>query len=475
MRRFVDKAGENLISKSVDWQCEQSNEMMANIGQWSVFFSEDSVSLRCEKTDSGWHGDIPKRLIPFLTGIATGKSLGYLCSVIQAHNIQVKDLTKLTFSTSDAAPHTFGDGFVSLKGEMIFKLFAKAIHAMRQMQNLYEDAISDERSYRIHCALTHIESADAWHANKFESAGKDKRLALARLQQMPNQIDFSDPDNWPNGKAKLLLERSGAYTNYVLNHNHDGSSTWWQIMSNRPRLYNNEARIDYYSNIFSAYEDGDNRLLRGLRSIQAHPNVDSGQILYQLTCMLKASEKIPAIQDTLLNELMLTKAFSDPQNTNLETMCIGDWVVLDKSSIDPRLIAMLTRNTESFLAKVCLELMNIPAQEFSQSDLMSVITAKSLNLTEQDLSSIDINSFVKHLMSAFSAQKPYYTEHEFKAIRDAQIETVKYLAGKHELSKSWLDTLTGYDLEVMVMAGLGDKKKLSAPALGRVFSADLGL
>lgn len=475
MQRFVDKEGENLVAQAVAWQCEQGKEMLPDIGHWSAYFSDSYVTLR-SATENIWHGTIPKRLIPFLTAVATGKDVEYLSKVILHHKIQVKDLTRLYISTSDKWPYTFGDGFVELKGEMIFTLFAKAIHATKELENILEDAIADDRSCRMHCALTHIESNHAWHAKKFELFGRDKALALIRLQQMPHQIDFSDEANWPHGKASLLFERIGAYSDYVLNQNHRGSSTWWQIMSNRPRAYSKEARIDYYSKIFTAYEEGDNRLLRGIRSIQARSNVDGGQILYQLTCMIKASENIPAIQDVLLNELMLIRAFSDPKNVNFDSMCIGDSVVLDKSSIDPRLIAMLTEDKGRFVDKVCLQLMNIPPEEFNRSDLWAVlVAAKSFNEYKQGLSSVDLDSFLKHIMSAFSIQKQKCPEQDIEPLLTIQVETVKNLAKMHEISKDWIDALTGDDLEVIVMAGFGDKKKLSEQALGRVFSADLGI
>jgi hypothetical protein len=76
-------------------------------------------------------------------------------------------------------------------------------------------------------------------------------------------------------------------------------------------------------------------------------------------------------------------------------------------------------------------------------------------------------------LAAFDAQQLNYQD--FRPFRSAQADLLKYFSSRHELSQNWIDTFEDKDREIMAMAGIGDKQKLSLPALGRVFSSELGL
>jgi hypothetical protein len=192
-----------------------------------------------------------------------------------------------------------------------------------------------------------------------------------------------------------------------------------------------------------------------------------------MSAMLEAAQDQPAIQDVLLTELMLTRSFSKPAEFDFDQVKIGAYQKLVRDRIDPRFLEKLSGNREHFLAKVCQQLLQIPVEDFGRSDLTAIESTLAMQLPEQDLSDIDVEQVLGHLLAAFDAQQLKYQD--FRPFRLMQIDLLKYFSGRLELSQAWIDTFEDKDREMMAMAGIGDRRKLSLQALGRVFSSELGV
>ena len=484
MKKLYDQ--ENLLTLAMMWQHEHGDAMMPNKAHFASYFP-DSQSGEADRIGLHTSDSFPsiknvsKALLPFLVGLSLGKDCAYLAKIIKHHNLHPHDLTNITFELDRNEKVELEGGNVPIGNDEIYVAFINALIADPELKHLVDQAIASPYDLNMRAAVSFVEDPTAWHVRRFETQNENDFIeACVRLTKMGKEgCDFSNPLNWPNGKLEHLLERSGAYLERNLSHSnpekvsHDrGASFWFSLLCDATQSLENQAKVDYYRSIFTAYENDDPRFLRGLRSMRAESWAD-GHLLYHMSAMLEAAKDQPAIQDVLLTELMLTRSFSKPAEFDFDEVKIGAFQKLVLDRIDPRFKEKMAGDREHFLAKVCKQLLQIPVEEFGRSDLTAIQSTLAMQLPEQDLSGIEIEQVLSHLMTAFDAQQLNYQD--FRPFRSAQIDLLKYFSGRHELSQDWIDTFEDKDREVMAMAGIGDRRKLSIPALGRVFSSELGL
>jgi hypothetical protein len=484
MKKLYDK--ENQITQAMMWQFEQGDAMMPNTAQLASYFPTQE-NLQADCIDLHTYDSFPsvktvsKALLPFLVGLSLGKDSVYLAKVIKHHDLHIQDLTNIIFSLNTNEKVELDGGSVPFGKDEIYVGFIKALIADPDLKPVLDEAITSPYDINIRAAVSFVEDPAAWHVRRFETQNENDFIqACVRLQKMPEEgCDFSNPLNWPNGKLEHLLERSGAYLERNLADNNPekvcgdkGISFWFTLLCEAPQTLEHQAKVDYYRKIFTAYENGDPRFLRGLRSTQAYSWAD-GHLLYHMSAMLEAAQDQPAIQDVLLTELMLSRSFSKPAEFDFDQVKIGASQKLVLDRIAPRFLEKLAGDREHFLAKLCQQLLQIPVEEFGRSDLTAIQSTLAMQLPEQDLSGIDVEQVLGHLMAAFDAQQLNYQD--FRPFRLIQIDLLKYFSGRHELSQDWIDTFEDKDREMMAMAGIGDKRKLSLQALGRVFGSELGV
>lgn len=484
MRKLYDQ--ENLTTLAMMWQHENGDAMMPNTAHLASYFPGPE-SGKADGIGLHTHDSFPsvqyvsKALLPFIVGLSLGKDSVYLAKVIKHHNLHPKDLTNIVFSLNTHEKVELDGGCVPIGKDEIYVAFVKALIADPSLKPLLDAAIATPYDQNMRAAVSFVEEPAAWHVHHFETQNENDFIqACVRLKQMCKEgCDFSNPLNWPNGKASSLLERSGAYLErHLADKNPEkvsddrGTNIWFTLMCDAPHLLEHSAKVDYCRNLFTAYENGDPRFLRGLRSMRAESWAD-GHMLYHMSAMLEAAQDQPVIQDVLLTELMLTRSFSKPAEFDFDQVKIGASQKLVLDRIDPRFLVKLAGDREHFLAKVCQQLLEIPVEEFCRSDLIAIQSTLAMQLPEQVLSGIDVEQVLGHLMDAFDAQQLNYQD--FRPFRLIQIDLLKYFSGRHELSQDWIDTFEDKDREMMAMAGIGDKRKLSLQALGRVFSSELGV
>jgi hypothetical protein len=484
MKKLYDK--ENLITLAMMWQFEQGDAMIPNTAHLGSFFPSqesgqaDRIGLHTSDSFPSVNY-VSKALLPFLVGLSLGKDSVYLSKVIKHHSLHPNDLTNIAYSLGTHEKVEIDGGTVPIGQDEIYVGFVKALIADPSLKHLLDAAIAAPYDQHMRAAVLFVEDPAAWHVRRFEAHKESDFIeACVRLTKMCKEgCDVSDPLNWPNGKLEHLLERSGAYLERNLGHSNPekvsddrGSSVWFSLLCEAPQSLEGQDKVDYYRSIFTAYDGGDPRFLRGLRSMRAETWAD-GHLLYHMSAMLEAAQDKPAIQDVLLTELMLTRSFSKPAEFDFDQVKIDAYQKLVLDRIDPRFLEKLSGDREHFLAKVCQQLLQIPVEEFGQSDLTAVQSTLAMQLPEQELSGIDVEQVIGHLMAAFNAQQLNYQD--FRPFRSAQVDLLKYFSGRHELSQDWIDTFEDKDREMMAMAGIGDKRKLSLQALGRVFGSELGI
>lgn len=460
----------DLIPMIVNWQLEQGSAMIKNIGQWQQFFPDDHKNIESiELWDScgGYQAvvtNVPKNILPFIVAVAMGKDSDYLASVVDSHKITHERLSAFTkgkkFEINGLPNKIIGDN--------LHTTYCKIISEYPALQHQFNLAKNEKFGYVLKPAMASSRDPSAWPISDIDgrSIDADEYMLYLRLS---GSFDYSDKNNWPDGSLGNLLFRTGAYTDrFVLNCNSDkfrgdvSTSYWYYLLCVVPRFYSSEERKSYCSGILNSDAASDSRFVRGLRAIACKDHEDFE--LEMISEMVEVTENNPVINSELLKYSILTRAMASKGCTLKEAQ---------EKKLHPSISTMLNNNPKSWLAAICDDLMKIPPKEFSQSDLTAITTVLRLDLPEQDLSSVDIPTFAKHMLAGYEAQQVNYVQSP--PFSTELICTIKYLNSHHAFTPEFIADLPDIGLEAFAMAGFKTHDKLSLESRGRVFSHDLGI
>ncbi|WP_338924958.1 hypothetical protein V0M98_35655 (plasmid) [Pseudomonas silesiensis] len=107
-----------------------------------------------------------------------------------------------------------------------------------------------------------------------------------------------------------------------------------------------------------------------------------------------------------------------------------------------------------------------------QHDL-AALQAANLLQPDQPFPAPDAEKLLGHLMKAFAQHEPGYAD--WTPLQRAQKDIIRWIARSHDFTLGFLHSRTDKYLEVMALAGVQTRRRLSTQALGGLFSQDLGL
>lgn len=462
----------DLIPLILSWHLEQGDAMMQNVGQWKQLFNgnpgapEEAHLWNVKETYQPTVSNLPKCLLPFLVGIATGKDMKYLEEVVKAHRISYHDLINMHLPKGDLI--MLQDCPLPLERDEVYITFCKIIASSPELKAEFEAAKAEPWGGNLKCAMTFSEDPTAWPLQLLEGTQIDASPFMFYLR-LSESYDYSKKDNWPDGKLENLLTRTGAYTHRFLhNSNTDklrgdaGMSYWYYLLCDVPRHYDAPRKAEYYSGLLNDEHSRDPRFLRGLAAMA--PNSHERYMLEAISEMAVVTEGNQVVQDVILSYSVLTRALAagrkSPDDVPGMDLC-------------PAVTEKLTQNQDKWLAGVCNELMAVSPTEFSRSDLTAINTVLHLNLPDQDMSSVDIPGLTRHLLAGFEAQKDNYLE--TPPFRSELVKSIQFLAGKHAYSAEFIAELPDIGLEAFAMAGIDVRNRLSMSSRARVFTFELGV
>jgi len=461
----------SVCEQAMNWLKHHDAEMMPQTPDYSIFFSDRESNL-VNEPKPGENGEaifgVKNKTIPFLAALSLGKSIDVLKCIVEHHDIEDSDFSGLAFNVNGVA--SIAGGTIGFDLNDIHNSYFKAISLDTDLWPKAWRSVQDRnRSIEADAGLMFFNSPDAWINNRAMDASPAELKELSnKISSIPEWADASNIKNWPNQNFNTYLERSGGYLEHILlNHTKDlkreEPSYWYNLLCEKPRHYKAPEQSRYYRTIFESVDVDDGKFLRGVRSIYASRG-GSQHLMYILSAMLSASDNVPAIGSVIGSELMLMRASWDPENFDIFN--------LDLSKVHPKLVDILANDQKDFVSRICKQLLDIPVHEFNKFDLMAVHNA-NLMMPGQSLSGVDGKRLIDHLLRAFSANEHGYTN--VNELLEAQLTTIRWVAQQTDLSAEFLDKQSDRSLELMALAGLDTRQRLTEQALGRVFGQELGL